>query len=199
MLFAVGAGCTTTLDSKVQPARQPARICQPAAEATTLVEQVLDRVNQARLAEELEPLVLDPLLSAVADDFACQMIEDGFLAHTHPVDRLTPGERLTSAGYIYYAMGENLAAGQSSPEEVVTDWLTSEAHRANILSPEWREVGIAVRRGGEYGWYWVQEFADPVEFVEVTSTENMDRTDATASSPCQESVFLWDRHSSRSS
>jgi uncharacterized protein YkwD len=111
-------------------------------------------------------LQLDPLLSAVADAFACEMIEDGFLAHSNPVRKLSPGERLTTAGYIYYAMGENLAAGQTTAAEVVHDWLKSESHRDNILSPDWREVGIAVRHGGKYGWYWVQEFADPLHFTE---------------------------------
>ena len=37
-----------------------------------------------------------------------------------------------------------------------------DAHRANILSSDWREIGIAVRRGGEYGWYWVHRMLLPL-------------------------------------
>ena len=40
-------------------------------------------------------------------------------------------------------------------------WMESPSHRDIILDPSWREVGIAVRTGGEYAVYWVQEFGDP--------------------------------------
>lgn len=162
LLAALSAGCTSTGEAQVE---SPKARCETASDEFALVNEVLARVNEARATQDLAPLRLDPLLSAVADEYACEMIEDDFLAHTSPKSRLTPGERLTSAGYIYYAMGENIAAGQSTADEVVRDWLASELHRANIMSPDWRDVGIAVRRGGEYGWYWVQEFADPVEFA----------------------------------
>ncbi|MCB9849278.1 MAG: CAP domain-containing protein [Phycisphaerales bacterium] len=164
LLVALAAGCTSTATPSADDA-DAKYTCRTLDNESTLIEEVLAKVNEVRAANKLEPLVIDPLLSAVADDFACEMITDRFLAHTNPTDEVSPGERLTTAGYIYYAMGENLAAGQASADEVVADWLASDAHRANILSPEWREVGIAVREGGEHGWYWVQEFADPVEFA----------------------------------
>lgn len=163
MLIALAGGCTSTSEPEAES--NPKAECIGVDQADDLVGEVLLRINEARLAEGQPPLVLDPLLSAVADDFACEMIREGFLAHTNPNRGLSPGERLASAGYIYNAMAENLAAGQTSPEQVVSDWLASESHRANILAPEWREIGIAVRQGGRFGVYWVQEFADPVEFA----------------------------------
>jgi len=171
LLAALAAGCTST---GIVPAESPKTGCEPAADEFSLVTDVLARVNDVRAEHDLAPLRLDPLLSAVADEYACEMIDGDFLAHANPSNQLTPGERLTSAGYIYYAMGENIAAGQTSAEEVVSDWLASELHRQNILSPDWREIGIAVRRGGEYGWYWVQEFADPVEFASSAPAANAD-------------------------
>jgi uncharacterized protein YkwD len=166
LLLALAAGCTSTAAPEVIEAVADAkRTCHAVDDESALIDSVLAQVNGVRADAGLAPLVIDPLLSAVADEFACEMIREGFLAHTNPREEVSPGERLTSAGYIYYAMGENLAAGQSSPEEVVADWLASEAHRTNILSPEWGEVGIAVRQGGEFGWYWVQEFADPVDLA----------------------------------
>jgi len=160
LFAALAAGCTSTSEAPEPKAR-----CQAVDNETELVGDVFELVNLARSAHGLEPLILDPLLSAVADEFACEMIEGGFLAHANPTSQVSPGERLTTAGYIYYAMGENIAAGQTSAAEVVHDWLLSESHRANLLSSEWREIGIAVRRGGKHGWYWVQEFADPLEFT----------------------------------
>lgn len=166
LLLALVAGCTSTASPDAADADSSAKYtCRAVADEPALIDAVLTEVNKVRAKADLAPLVIEPLLSAVADDFACEMIREGFLAHTNPKDEVSPGERLTTAGYIFYAMGENLAAGQSSPEEVVADWLASDAHRANILSPEWREVGIAVRQGGDYGWYWVQEFADPVDLA----------------------------------
>ncbi len=168
-LLAVAAGCTSTgipAEADVQPKTTAKKaICETPEDVDLLIIDVLDLVNTVREAEGLHPLVLEPILSSVAADFACEMVEDDFFAHQNPATSVTPGERLTAAGYIYYVMGENLAAGQPTAEQVVADWLDSPAHRANILSPEWREVGIAVRTGGSYGWYWVQEFADPVEFA----------------------------------
>jgi uncharacterized protein YkwD len=155
------AGCTST----GAPLDEAKNVCAPVPNEYELVSAVLTKINAAREADGLAPLKLDPLLSAVADEFACEMIQDDFLAHTDPKNKVSPGDRLTSAGYIYYAMGENLGAGQQTPDEIVNDWMASDAHRENILSEDWRETGIAVRRGGEYGWYWVQEFADPVEFA----------------------------------
>ena len=65
--------------------------------------------------------------------------------------------------YAFYAIGENLAAGQQTPAEVMKVWMDSPAHRDIILDPNWTEVGIAVRVGGEYEIYWVQLFGRPAK------------------------------------
>jgi uncharacterized protein YkwD len=70
--------------------------------------------------------------------------------------------------YLFYSIGENLAAGQQTPVEVMRVWLSSPSHREIILDPRWKEVGVAVRSGGEYGLYWVQEFADPAPIEALT-------------------------------
>ena len=172
--LAIAAGCTSTSVPELLPkggeadrseGDLPAACTIPENEAE-LVDRVLELVNQARSAEGLEPLVLDETLAQVAGDFGCEMIEEGFFSHENPTTKVNHGERLTAAGYIYYMMGENLAFGHSTPEEVFRDWMDSPSHRANILWPAWRELGMAVRTGGPHGWYWVQEYADPVEFAE---------------------------------
>ena len=155
LLLAVVGGCTSTSGPGA---------CTVPEDEEALIEEVVTLVNRARAAEGVEPLVFNVVLGAVAQDHACEMVEDDFFAHENPRTNVSPGERLTAAGYIYYAMGENLAVGQDSAAEVVSDWLDSPRHRANILSPDWREIGVAVRTGGVYDWYWVQEFADPVDF-----------------------------------
>ena len=163
-LLAMAAGCSSTAVPGVPAdADAPKAVCSIPANEAAIVEEVLQLVNEARAEEDLPPVKRSESLEVVADRYACEMIKEGFFAHENPRRQRSAGERLTAAGYIYYAMGENLAVGQTTPTAVIDDWLASPDHRANILSPDWSEAGISVRKGGEYGWYWVQEFADPVD------------------------------------
>ncbi len=127
-----------------------------------VVQHVLDMVNRERAQRGIPPVTLDPLLSQIAEEYACEMIEDGFFDHINPTNGSGPGQRAIQAGYIFIAIGENLAGGQITPDQVMREWMEStRGHRENILSAQWEEVGIAVRTGGEHGVYWVQEFGDP--------------------------------------
>jgi len=72
-------------------------------------------------------------------------------------------ERIAHNGYLdYSSVGENIAAGQDDLEEVITAWLESPAHCANMMSPAFAEVGVAVvvKKESEYGIYWTQNFGD---------------------------------------
>ena len=85
------------------------------------------------------------------------MIDGGFFGHVDPADDSTVAERAADFGYAFLKIGENLAAGQRSAEEVVAEWMKSPKHRENMLDPAFVEIGIAVKDGGQYGRYWVQE------------------------------------------
>jgi len=126
-----------------------------------LSDQVLHLVNLERAAEGVAPLVANPALERIAEDYACRMIDASFFDHVDPGTGYGPGERAVAGRYAYYAIGENLAAGLESPAEVMAVWMESASHRANILDPSWKEIGVAVRSGGEYDIYWVQEFGQP--------------------------------------
>lgn len=141
---------------------ESARCAIPENEAQ-LTDQVLQFINLERAEVDLAPVVLNPVLSKVAGDYACRMIEGGFFLHRDPETGSGPGQRAREADYPFHAVGENLAAGQATSAEVMSVWMGSPAHREIILDPRWREVGIAVRMGGEYAIYWVQEFGDPVD------------------------------------
>ena len=58
-------------------------------------------------------------------------------------------------------VGENIAAGYSSPEAVVEGWMNSPGHRANILEAEFTHIGVGYEYlpGTTYKYYWSQEFA----------------------------------------
>ena len=131
-----------------------------------MADQVLQLVNLERGASDLPPVVLDPALEKIAGEYACRMIDDEFFGHRDPVDDHGPGERAIAGRYPFYAVGENLAAGQETAAEVMKVWMESPSHRANILDERWTEVGVAVRVGGKHGIYWVQEFGDPADLSE---------------------------------
>lgn len=148
--------------STVQGIQGGTRTCRVPANSDQMVQRLLQLVNEERDKYGLHPLTLNPLLSKIADDYCCAMIEGNFFDHTNPYTQEGPGQRAINGGYVFRTMGENLAGGQASPEQAMEEWMAStRGHRENILAVQWREIGIGVRTGGEFGVYWVQEFGDP--------------------------------------
>jgi uncharacterized protein YkwD len=109
---------------------------------------LLARVNGLRARHNRALLVPSPGLTAAAEVHTRRMVREGFFEHEAPgerpfwrrIERYYP-----SAGYDYWAVGENLAYGSPSlsPAEVVHEWLVSGKHRRSLLTPEWREIGLA--------------------------------------------------------
>jgi len=95
---------------------------------------VIDLVNVEREARGLHPLAYDYSLAAAARDHSEDMGVQDYFSHTS-LDGRTVGDRLMEAGYSYNTYGENIAAGQSTPEVVINSWMSSSGHRANILNP----------------------------------------------------------------
>jgi uncharacterized protein YkwD len=92
------------------------------------------------------------------------MLKRGYFDHRSPAGT-TVRERSRAAGYNWAAIGENIAFGQTSVDEVVETWLESPGHRKNILSPNFTELGIGLALGrgpdGKYQVLWVQNFGAP--------------------------------------
>jgi len=137
-------------------------VCDIPDNEEAIRSSVFDLINQERTSRALDALTPNTTLNVMAEDYCCEMIEGGFFSHNNPYTGEGPGQRAINAGYIYLAVGENLAASQDTPEQVVADWMAStEGHRENILATQWREFGLGIRRGGQYGVYWVLEFGRP--------------------------------------
>lgn len=135
--------------------------CVSPGDAERLADQVLQLVNLERAERDLQPVLVNPKLTKIADDYACRMIEGDFFGHEDPLNGYGAMQRAATEKYMFYAIGENLAAGPETSAEVMKAWMESPAHRDIILDASWREIGIAVRTGGEFSIYWVQEFGDP--------------------------------------
>ena len=120
--------------------------------------QMLTLVNRARAENGLEPVAMDPTTREVARAYAVRMFQEGFFAHVDP-SGATPFDRMRAGGVTFRAAGENLALAPTV--QIAHDGLmNSPGHRANILNPRYRRIGIGVADGGMHGKMFVQNFAD---------------------------------------
>ena len=156
----VGADVSgTTVSSDALTVAYPE--CQEPPEGAYWRSELLRLVNQERQAQGLDPVTPNQTLADQATEYACEMIHYQFFGHTNPETGSYLSQRSAESGYDYWIIGENLAAGQRSPAQVMADFMASPCHRENIMNPAFTELGVAVRIGGDYGFYWVQEFGRP--------------------------------------
>ncbi len=137
--------------------------CVDHPQADRLIQGMLEAVNKVRARHELQPLELNSALMHIADFYACRLVDGRFFDHVDPLDGSTLDSRAADFGYAFAKVGENLAAGQATAGEAIKALMASERHRANILDPDFTELGIAVKAGGPLDPYWVQEFGRPLE------------------------------------
>lgn len=109
-------------------------------------DSVLSEMNVYRAKSGAAPLHFDARLTAAAEDRMRDMEDLEYWAHDAP-DGRTPFVWLKARGYEYQYAGENLATGFETTEVLVQGWMESPGHRANILSLDYDDVGIAVIDG----------------------------------------------------
>lgn len=128
-----------------------------------LIDEVVSLTNDYRILEGLQPLTLNNSLSNAAQTHSQDMAYNDFFSHTGSTGT-TVSDRTTSAGYDSYYVGENIAAGHITAEQVVQGWMNSPGHRENILNPNYTEIGVGYyyleNDTGEvnYSRYWAQNF-----------------------------------------
>jgi uncharacterized YkwD family protein/spore coat assembly protein SafA len=118
---------------------------------------VLLQVNQERQKAGLKPLVMDWELARVARTKSQDMAAKNYFSHQSPTYG-SPFEMMKQFGITYKTAGENIASGQTTPNDVMIAWMNSQGHRANILKPEYTHLGVGYYRGGSYGHMWTQMF-----------------------------------------
>lgn len=178
--MAVGAkaGVTHRLRIKVKATpRHRARVTRAkkihvrTSTSSATARRILALVNEARAGsrrcgDETFPargrLTLDSRLDAAAQGHATDMARANYFSHTGR-DGSTVGDRVTRQGYAWSRVGENIAAGYRTPEDVVAAWLDSEGHCRNIMSGDFTQLGVgrATNSASRFGIYWVQNFATP--------------------------------------
>ncbi|MEO8858609.1 MAG: CAP domain-containing protein [Burkholderiaceae bacterium] len=136
-----------------------------------LEQRMLALVNAARVTPRLcgnkpypaaGPVAWNATLASAAATHARDMATHDFFSHTGH-DGSTPAQRVSRAGYRWRATGENIAAGQSTPEAAVAGWIKSPPHCENLMEGRFTEMGVAAaaNAASRMGLYWVQEFGAP--------------------------------------
>lgn len=142
------AGEASCADSTLMPS---------AGEERQLGVAIVCLLNAERSAAGLPLLATNVSLAGVAGNFAGQMIAQKFFAHTAP-DGTDLVARVRPTGYLAgdWVVGENLGWGSgdlSTPAAIMDAWMNSPEHRANVLAPDYREVGLGVAMGSPIAQY----------------------------------------------
>ena len=170
-LLAFAAACaspTAPSDTGATPSSPP-RLATAVDTNPSFEQQVLTLVNQQRTTgatcgatphPPVAPLSLDPSLRIAARDHSADMALNDYISHVGSDSRLF-SERIWDAGYTGNTpLGENIAAGQVSPQSAVDGWMASVDHCENIMNAGFQDLGVgyAFLTGSRFRHYWTQSF-----------------------------------------
>ncbi|RJQ74674.1 CAP domain-containing protein [Pseudonocardiaceae bacterium YIM PH 21723] len=125
----------------------------PSGDTAAQLDRVLTLVNQARSENGCSALTIDDRLQKAAQAHSDDMAARGFFDHTNP-DGQQPWDRTKAAGYSGRTIGENIAKGQRSADQVFQGWMNSEGHRKNILNCSYKKTGLGLASP----WIWTNVF-----------------------------------------
>lgn len=130
-------------------------------------DRIIERTNEYRVANGVHNLVYDPLLSESASNKVDLIFEEQNFSH-YTNDGRGIGALAGDVGYKFYFIGENLLyisyRSGYTEEQIVDSWISSPGHRKNLISENFTEIGVSVKRGVFDGWdVWVavQHFGKP--------------------------------------
>jgi uncharacterized protein YkwD len=176
LLYAGLSAAPAAAQTGVEPASGKFAIYLPfvATGPSSIAQQVVVLVNQARAGVGCSPLGISSQLTASAQGHSQDMALNDFFSHTGS-NGSSPWDRMAAAGYSGGA-AENLAAGYPTAAAVMAAWMKSPGHRANMLNCSLSEIGIGfydqpgdqpnVRlddgdTSGPFRYYWTQDFGAP--------------------------------------
>jgi len=130
------------------------------APAEPAAHQLVRLTNVKRVNNGLSPL------KAATELMQSSQYHSNWMANHNCFAHVCPGEddwvaRIVNAGYVNYShLAENIAAGYLTASAAVDAWMGSPGHRANMLSPDFRETGggYAFKTGTDYRYYWTMDY-----------------------------------------
>jgi len=175
LFFSACSACSTDIQSGEDPiivieepvADVPTPNPTPSSgqlEVDEMAQTVMDLINQWRANgcrcgnQNMPPvpaLTFNGNLMEAAQSHSTDQANMNRMQHTGS-DGSNVGQRVTTAGYTWRAVAENVAWNYQTAEAVVDGWINSEGHCKNIMNGTYRHMGIAQK-----DWYWTQVFATP--------------------------------------
>ncbi len=116
-------------------------------------QEVFELVNHYRRENGVSPLTYSTKLDTIADIRAKELAT--LFSHDRPSGDISSLYR--EKGYSFCMWAENIAYGQTTPEAVMSSWMNSSGHRANILNPNLKELGVGIYESNGI-IYWSQNF-----------------------------------------
>ncbi len=177
LLVACGGGGSDA-PASASAAAAPAPAPAPASAAATcgiadFSATVMARINAVRAAgancgangvfPPVSALAWNAALTTAASAHSADMAALNYFSHTS-ADGRTLGTRVSAAGYTWSRLGENIAAGYAGIDSVMTGWVDSDGHCANLMSANFTQVGLACVPGtstSSYNTYWTMDLGRP--------------------------------------
>ena len=132
----------------------------PPLQLSAEEQDLVNLTNAARKKEGLRELQPHPSLFQSARLHAANMAKQDKL--DHELDGKTMFDRLQAVEYGVESAAENIAHKQTTPRKVMASWMESEGHKKNILTGDFRHIGVAVVKNSKGERYWVQVLATPL-------------------------------------
>jgi uncharacterized protein YkwD len=121
-------------------------------------QSVVNSVNEHRANAGRRAVVVDARLTSAAQGHSDHMAREQIMTHIG-AGWTDGGMRISNAGYRWRAWAENVAAGQATAAEVMSAWMNSSGHRANILSDRVVQIGVAATKASNGVVYWTMNLA----------------------------------------
>lgn len=163
-------GCTPPQKSRIVIKENRFFVCE---QASTTQEKMVRLINDIRNSKRrcgkrtfsaARTVRWNSKLTIAALNHVKDMAWNDILSHTGS-DGSSVQTRVERTGYRWQIVAENVAAGRQNSEEVLSSWLESPAHCANLMNPDVTDIGVACFRNGEsrYGTYWALVMAASVD------------------------------------
>ncbi len=138
----------------------PAEPSAPVVSGLSQIEaEVLRLVNIERQKGGLAPLIADGLLTSVAQKKSEDMARNNYFSHTSPTYG-SPFAMMKTFGVKYSTAAENIARGQLTAQSVMNGWMNSSGHKANIMNPSFKKIGIGMVESNDGRKCWTQMFTN---------------------------------------
>ena len=131
---------------------------ESSLEIIDVAVETIHLVNIERAKVGLPTLILDVPLAKISKLKSEDMVKIDYFSHTSPTYG-APWDMAEKFGYRHQSFGENIAYGQRTPEEVVTAWMNSPGHKANILNKDYTNIGAGIAKDANGRTYWTHMFS----------------------------------------